>query len=213
VKFLLLLPLFASKALWAQAFEIPISASLQPNRTFTAAKRLDWVLDSTVGPTTLLTVAIGSGLTTWSNSPEEYGSHWNGYGKRAASNLGTALVSNSLEASLGALWGEDARYRRSGERSTGARIKYAIKMAFLAEKRDGGRMPAYARFVAIPSACVISNSWRETSERTAGETMARISIGFANRIGGNAFVEFWPDVRNRLTRRSPAADSSGTGRP
>ena len=54
-------------------------------------------------------------------------------------------TSNVMEASIGALWGEDPRYFRVPEESLGGRAKNVIKMTFLARRRDGNFAPAYAR--------------------------------------------------------------------
>ncbi len=181
----------------AQSFETPTAAG-DPYTPVTPAGRVNWVLNSTLGPASMFTMTAESALKTWADKPREYGAHWDGFGKRVASGYATAVVGDTMVASLGAIWGEDPRYRRRAEGSNGARLWYSMKMAFLAEKQSGGVMPAYSRFIAIPASRVISNSWREPTEVTAGGTMLRIGLGFARRAGGNAFNEFWPDVRQRL---------------
>ncbi len=145
-----------------------------------------------------MTIPLESALQTWSNSPKEYGSHWDGFAKRMGSKFATAALSNTMEASIGSLWGEDPRYHRLGEGSSGARLGHAIKMAFLAERASGGVAPAYARFIAIPASRVISNQWRAPSEVSAGDTTMRIGLAFVRRIAGNTFAEYWPDMRRHL---------------
>jgi hypothetical protein len=76
-----------------------------------------------------------------------------------------------------------------------------VKTAFVAYSRDGKAMPAYARFIAVPTSNIIANSWRPDSQRTAGETTARISLGFLSRIAANSFAEFWPDIRRKLRKK------------
>lgn len=107
-----------------------------------------------------------------------------------------------MEASLGALWGEDPRYHRRGEGSAGARFKYAFKMAFLTEKASGGYTPAYARMIALPASRLISDSWLPPSELTVRGDCARIGFAFAKRIGGNVFSEFWPDLWRKVHHES-----------
>jgi hypothetical protein len=192
---------------WTQSFETPLPTGPYLPASLTATRRLDWVLNSTFGPTSVSTVSLESAIETWANSPKEYGSHWDSLGKRAASKFGTAAISNTIEASLGSLWGEDPRYHRRGEGSNGSRLGYAIKMAFLAEKTSGGVMPAYARFIAVPASRYISNTWRTPSELTPGGTALRISLGFAKRIGRNIFSEYWPDFRRQWGRHDAAVPS------
>jgi len=191
---------------FSQSFETPVR--LSANEPLTATGRVTWALESTFGPTSILSISTQSALKTWSNSPREYGPHWDGFGKRIASGIAVSGVSDAVEASVGALWGEDPRYRRQGQGSAGARLKYVVKMAFMADRASGDARPAYARFIAIPSSQIISNAWRPPSEVGVGDTTLRIGLSFARQIGGNAFSEFWPDLRRKITRRGVAGKSS-----
>ncbi len=114
-------------------------------------------------------------------------------------------VSNSMEAGLGAIWGEDPRYRRDGAGTPfGHRIGHALKMTFMAQDRDGREMPAYARYVAIPGSNFLSNAWRVDGDDNANRAMIRTGLGFLGRLGGNTFDEFWPDVRQKVFHRGDA---------
>ena len=172
-----------------------------------AGDRGRWALRTTLGPGALWRVSVVAGLGTRSNSPKEYGPHWEGFGKRALSNLGTTAVGNTMEASLGSLWGEDPRYHRLGAAagSVGSRLRHSMKMAFLAENQRGGRRTAYARFAAVPASQFISNTWRTSDERRPGNTGIRIGLNFTSRMAGNAILEFWPDLRRRWGSRRGAA--------
>jgi len=189
---------------WAQSFDLPSTDATPPAASssdrdpITAAGRFKWVANSTVGPVEMLTIPLESALQTWSNSPIEYGPHWDGWGRRMGSKFATAAVSSTMEASIGALWGEDPRYHRLGEGSAKSRLGHAVKMAFLAERTSGGVAPAYARFIAIPGSRLISNSWREPSEVTPGGTAWRIGLGFVRRIAGDTFAEYWPDMKRHF---------------
>lgn len=106
-----------------------------------------------------------------------------------------------MEAGLGALWGEDPRYFRAPEKNFGARVENVIKQTFLARRRDGSSAPAYARFIAIPGNNFLSNTWRADSEADNPHAVFRTLGGFAGRIAGNAFDEFWPDVKRHLLHK------------
>ena len=126
-----------------------------------------------------------------------------------ASKFGTAAVSSTMEASIGALWGEDPRYHRLGEGPRGERLRHSFKMAFLAERKSGGVMPAYARFIAIPSSRLISDTWRQPSEVSPGGDAQRIGLAFVRRIAGNTFNEFWPDLRRHVFHRNSGNSAKG----
>jgi len=61
------------------------------------------------------------------------GPHWEGFGKRYGMRLTGVVTGNAMEASLGAIWGEDPRYVRVGDQPLGARIKNIIVMTLLPE--------------------------------------------------------------------------------
>jgi hypothetical protein len=196
---LLLTSLAVRTAPFALLFLLAAAAALaQP---ITQAQRLRWAAFSSAGAPSLAAGAFTSAISTAQNNPPEYGPHWDGYGKRQALRLSGAAASSLMEAELGALWGENPRYRRATATSPKSRVWHAVKTAFLAYDRNGNAMPAYARFIAVPTSNVIANSWRPDSQRTIGETSGRIGLGFLSRIAANSFAEFWPDIRRKLRKK------------
>lgn len=183
---------------WAQAPGDQAATGVRDLPAISPSVRATWVLHATVGPTRLIAVPLQSGILTWADSPREYGTHWGGFGQRVGSSLATAALGNTMEASIGSLWGEDPRYHRLGSGSASSRIKHALITGFMAEKASGELRPAYARFIAVTSSHIISNSWREPSEVGPDETARRIGFAFVARMGGHVFAEFWPDIRRLL---------------
>jgi len=170
------------------------STDLQP---ITSQERIQWAVRRTIGAGALVSAAWG----TLFNVPREYGTHWEGLGERYGTRITALAVSNTMEAGLGAIWGEDPRYIRDAGAPFKSRIGHAIKMTFMAENRDAGVMPAYARFMAIPGSNFLSNTWRVDSDATVNRAVARTGLRFVGRLGSNVFQEFWPDVRQKLAHR------------
>jgi len=137
------------------------SASYQP---ITDRQRLNWTLKSTIGPESLAGGLFTAAFGTAINRPKEYGPHWEGLGKRYGMRFTGIATGNLMEASLGALWGEDPRYFRATGQSVKARIKNVIVMTFVARQADGGMAPAYARYAGISGNNFLSNTWRADSE-------------------------------------------------
>jgi len=193
----------AASLVSAQTTLLPagFSSSDQP---ITAKQRADWFALNTFGPESLTGGVISAGWGTLFNKPSEYGPHWEGFGKRYGMRLTGVSVSNAMEASIGAIWGEDPRYRRSRSESFKGRVGHVVKTTFLAENRHGQLMPAYARYIAISGSNFISNAWRPDSEATAGNAAFRTLLGFVGRMSSNAFQEFWPDVRHRFSHQEGA---------
>src|SRR3984893_11655208 len=119
------------------------------NQPITAKQRTEWFARSTVGPESMAGGVISAGWGTLFNKPREYGAHWDSFGKRYGMRLTGVSVSNAMEAGLGALWGEDPRYLRSGGKSFGGRVGHVVKLTFVSKNRHGRLKPAYARYTAI----------------------------------------------------------------
>lgn len=166
-----------------------------------AGDRLRWFALSTIGPTSDAGGVVSAAWGTLFNTTHEYGTHWGGFGKRYGMRLTGIAVGNAMEAGLGALWGEDPRYVRTEEMPFRNRIGHIIKMTFLATNENGRAMPAYACYIAIPGNNFLSDTWRAPSDATLGRAGLRTGLGFLGRMAGNAFEEFWPDVRLRIFKR------------
>ncbi|MEP7351739.1 MAG: hypothetical protein ABI824_00765 [Acidobacteriota bacterium] len=169
------------------------ASSTQPEFTF--RNRMKWVGKSAISTNRLAGYAFSSALATDRNKPKEYGPHWDGYGKRIGLRLSTGATGLLMESSIGAVWGEDPRYRHvaSGSRVK-ARLWNAVKMSFMAKNAQGKTVPAYARYIAVPANSFASNAWRPDSQARAEEALRRIPLSFMDRIIANAVTEFLPDL-------------------
>jgi hypothetical protein len=172
--------------------------SKKPYEPITAKERLHWLVKSTVGPESLVAGMLSAGINTAANEPREFGSSWEGFGKRYGMRLTGISTGNAIEAGLGALWGEDPRYDRVSRAPFTSRVCNVIKLTFAARYRDGHVAPAYGRLIAVPGNNLLSNTWRARGETQAGDIALRTVLGFIGRMGANTFVEFWPDVRRHI---------------
>jgi hypothetical protein len=183
-----------------------VSSSTAPG-PITARERVRWVMESTVGPASLAAGLVSSGWGTWIDVPREYGVHWEGFGKRYGMRMTGVATENVVEAGLSAIWGEDPRYVPEAGAPFAQRVGHILRMTVLARNRDGHTMPAYARYIAIPGSNFLSNTWRPDSTATVERAWIRTGLGFLGRAGGNAFDEFWPDVRQKFFSRKSSAPS------
>ena len=188
----------ASAAAPDSGFDAATSSSSDAPRPISAQQRIQWIAKGTFGAEGLAGEVFGAGWGTLFNSPKTYGTHWQGFGDRLGMSVAGNAVSNTMEAGLGAIWGEDPRYIRDGGASFGHRIGHAAKMTFMAQDRDGKLTLAYARFVAIPGSNFLSNAWRPTGDDSADRAAIRTGFGFLGRFGNNTFDEFWPDFKQKL---------------
>jgi hypothetical protein len=160
-----------------------------------------WIEKSTLGAQSLTDGAFIAGLATARNKPKEYGTHWDGFGKRYAMRLSGISTSGAIEAGAGALWGEDPRYERAIGKPVQARIGNVFLLTFAARTSDGDLAPAYARYIGKAGGNFLSNAWRADSASTTSAACVRTILGFVGRMSSNAFAEFWPDARQYLFHR------------
>jgi hypothetical protein len=158
----------------------------QPAKTFgntpvsyqaiTGKERWNWVITSTVGPVSLAAGLFSAGFGTARNRPREYDPHWEGFGKR---------------------YGMRFTGRAAGQSFKG-RMRNVVVLTFAARRTDGDLAPAYARYIGISGNNFLSNTWRADSESGVGDACLRTALGFAGRMGSNAFAEFWPSLTKHL---------------
>jgi hypothetical protein len=192
----------APAAALGQAAPPPASLTADHYVPITTPQRVDWIVDGTIGRRSL--TLVGPLATAWQtafNSPEEWGRGVPGIAKRYAQREADVAISNTIEAGLGALWGEDPRYIRSGRKGIWPRARYAIKTVFLAQRPDGTLKPAWGRYAGNTLNNVIENTWLPPSVTTPGQTVLRSGMGMLGRLGGNAWEEFWPDIARRFRKK------------
>ncbi len=174
-----------------------------PYNTITSRQRVRWVLTNSIGPEHLAGGIFSAGFGTALDRPREDGPHWAGFGERYGIRLTGIVPGNIMEASIGAVWGEDPRYFRVSDEHFSARVMNIVKQTFATRRRNGAFGPAYARFMAVPANNFLSNAWRPDSEANNHDAVLRSLEGFAGRMAANAFEEFWPDVRTHVFHRNP----------
>jgi len=179
----------------------PFGNASTPYQSITGRQRLSWAVKNTIGGESLSAGLFTAGFGTATDRPHEYGPHWEGFGKRYGMRFTGTATSNLMEASLGALWGEDPRYFPTAGQSVGSRIKNVVVMTFVARRARGSVAPAYARYIGTAGNNFLSNTWRADSESGVGDACLRTALGFASRMGGNAFAEFWPTLTRHVFHR------------
>jgi hypothetical protein len=177
-----------------------------PYRMLSGKERVQWTLWQTLGPQSLLNGALKAGIGTARDEPSEYGPHWDGFGKRAGMRFSGYAASNTIEAGLGSVWGEDPRYVRDSTLPFKRRVTHVILLSFTARNRSGKLVPAYARYIAISGSNFLSNTWRPAEEATRHDALERTGYGVVTEIANNAWIEFWPDLKHFLFRKRPEPD-------
>jgi len=103
-----------------------------------------------------------------------------------------------LEAGIGTLWDEDPRYVSAAGQPLKKRLLNIAKMAVMARNGRGEIVPAYARYISVPTNAFLTRSWRPESQRDMSTTVMRIPLSFVDRLISNSVTEFWPDIRKKF---------------
>lgn len=153
------------------------------------------------GPEAVARAALSAGIGQLSDSPEAWDRRWPGYGRRAASQWGTAAIDEGIQLAVGVALDHDTRYERRGRGPVLSRMGSALAGVVVARDRDGRRVPAWSRLSGALGAAAVSSIWYPES-RGAGRYIATQSLAM---LGGEAFgavwQEFGPDLRRAIRRR------------
>ncbi len=185
----------------AQILRIPTADAEKAPAPINGVERINWIVEGMLGPRSL---AVGVIASTWQTSwriPDEWSQSAFGFRERYLEREADVAISNTIEAGLGALWGEDPRYIRAPRGSVRSRAAHAMKTVVLAPRADGQLKPAWGRFAGNVFNNVIENAWLPPSMTTPGQTALRSANGLLGRLAGNLWDEFWPDIRTRLGHR------------
>jgi len=182
----------------------PSSPANEPYTPPTVQDRLDWFAATSFGPLNLVGGGFISAVTTAANQPPEWGGTWEGFSKRFGTFLGGTTMSHAMEAGLGTIWGEDPRYLTSGKHGFWSRTSYALKTSVLAYNRSGRLMPAYARYIGTVGNNFIVSTWLPPSNNGWQDALESSGYQFLGRFASNMFIEFWPEVAEKLHLKRPA---------
>ena len=115
---------------------------------------------SMFGPRALGKRVVTSAILTWSNSPTEWGTHWDGFGKRFASATGTSVISNTTQFGLEEAFKLDSHFYRSNSRKPTDKIKNAFISPFIARNEHGKKVVGFPHVVgAYAGTIVASETW------------------------------------------------------
>ena len=119
-------------------------------------ERVHRYVKSMLGYSSLGKNLASAGISTWTNSPEEWGTHWNGFGKRFASNVGKSVIKNTTAFGLEEAFKLDSRYIWADGKSTGRRIENALISPFVARSENGGRVFGFPRIAGTYASSIIA---------------------------------------------------------
>jgi hypothetical protein len=142
-------------------------------------------------------LSILSAETVWDHmmrEPREWDREADSYGYRLGAALGRRMVRNTIELGAGAALGEDTRFRASGNRAFGSRIRYAFIQAFTAYDRDGKRRFGYSRLAGTMGGMAVISCWGP-QPFGAQQYFERVGFDFLGHLENSFLSEFGDDMK------------------
>jgi hypothetical protein len=154
------------------------------------ATRRKRFINSTVGPVALGRNVATAGIATWRNSPEEWGTKWEGFGRRVASNLGKNAIKQTTKFGLDEALAYDSHYYRSQNKSVSARVRNALISPVTARNKNGKRVVGIPNLAGTFGSNIIAyETWYpDRYDWKDGVRSGTISLGFSAAF--NLFKEF-----------------------
>lgn len=113
-------------------------------------------VNSLVGPFTLARQVARAGISTWQNSPEEWGDRWEGFGRRVASNFGKNIIKQSTVYGLDATLKVDSHFYRSQKRDAGSKLRNALISPVTSRTSGGKRVFSIPQLVGTYGSSIIA---------------------------------------------------------
>jgi hypothetical protein len=147
-------------------------------------------INSTLGPLTLGRTVATAGISTWTNSPEEWGTKWEGFGRRVASNFSRNAIKQTTKFGLDEAFKLDSYFYRSKSKRTSARIRNALISPVTARDRNGKRVFGLPNLAgAYTSSIIAYEGWYpDRYDWKDGMRTGTISLGM--NAAFNLFKEF-----------------------
>jgi hypothetical protein len=163
------------------------------NPTYTrpdADKRFKRYVNHMFGPVSLGTKVLSAGYSTATNSPEEWGGTWKGFGKRFASSVAKGIIRETTTYTLDEAFKLDSAFYRSPKRDFKSKVSNAFLSTFTARKPDGERVFGFPRIAAVYASSIIAyETWYpDRYSYKSGLRSGTISLGI--NVGMNLFKEF-----------------------
>ena len=169
-----------------------------------SGQKLQLTFHLALDPFQFVAAALDAGHSQWRNDFSGFGRGGAGYARR----FGAAYA----DQASGAFWGnfvfpsllhEDPRYFREGKGAFKHRFLYALATTFWTKNDNGTWGFNYANVLGNLTAGGLSNVYYPASDRGAVLTFERAATVTAEGAIGSLFVEFWPDISQKVFHRKP----------
>jgi|SRR5579859_6471444 len=182
---------------------LPDQSTVAPLST---RKKFNLAAADSFGQTAFGLAGIYSGIGQLDHQYPEFGQGAAGFTKRYATAYGDQVIGNYMvEAIFPAMLQQDPRYYRMAHGGFFNRVAYAVSRILITRSDSGDTQFNYSQVAGTAAGAAIANLYYP--DRTFSSTMQRFGIQFGSGGVFNVLKEYWPDLRQKLYRRSRIAAS------
>lgn len=148
------------------------------------------------GPGAVVSSFAVAGYQQALDSNRGYGQGAEGYFSRVGSNYGTAVTRHMVGTfMLASIFHQDPRYFRSGHKSRGKRLGYAVSRVLIARGDNGRNQFNISSVGGALAGGLISRTWHEPPDDKLGRGFQRAAATLGWEVVRNIVREFWPGLR------------------
>lgn len=173
-----------------------------PFHPITAKQKMTIAFKDSFDWPVFITAGLFATLYQLEDQNPSFGQGMAGYGRRVGTAYGDQLIGNMMtEGIVPSVFHQDPRYFRLGEGSTAHRAWYAVSRIFVARMDSGRNSFNFSEWGGNAAATAVSNLYYPDT-RTVSDNVSKLLIQCSTDAFSNVLKEFWPDVKNRLHRKS-----------
>jgi hypothetical protein len=122
------------------------------------------------------------------------------YGETFAARYAEQVTRRTVQFGIGALRGEDPRFRRSGKEGFWARTGFVLSRTVITDMDNGGTSIAAGKLVGSFAGNTLSSYWRPSRADPLMNGLTGTGINLGSDVGMRMLREFWPDLKRKFKR-------------
>lgn len=168
----------------------------------TSGDKMMFWLHEEISPVGWFPVAFSAGWEQLVNGDPKYGSDSTAFGERfGAGVLRVSSFRFFSDSLFPTVLHEDPRYFRKAYGSVTGRSVYAAEQVFVGRRDSGKRDINYSDIFGHLAGAALTTTYYPAPSVNGRVVMETWGVALAGDAGGNLFLEFWPDVRDKVFHR------------
>jgi hypothetical protein len=173
-------------------FATPVEAAKPGAPALDLQRKFDYYLKSVTSPQNIGRLSI----TTLIGGPQEGRSYMQTFAGRYAE----TLTRRTVQFGIGAIRGEDPRFRRSGKEGFWARTGFVLSRTVLADMDNGTTSIAAGKLMGTFTGNALSAQWDPSHPNPWKHGLEGTAINLSGDLGWRMLREFWPDLKHSFKK-------------